>query len=80
MLASLLELSRLDWSVPDFSTLSYLQKSLEVVVPYRAIKEALDVPVDSTGIKMEGEREWRTRKDGGSKRRIWGKFTFGSMG
>ena len=27
--------------------------------------------MDSTGIKVEGEGEWRARKHGGPKRRVW---------
>jgi hypothetical protein len=33
--------------------------------------------VDSTGIKVEGEGEWHTRKHGGSKRRVWRKIHLG---
>ena len=60
--ASLLELSGLGWSVPDFSTLSRRQKALDVTIPYRGSKGALHLLVDSTGIKVEGEGEWHTRK------------------
>lgn len=33
--------------------------------------------MDSTGIKVEGEGEWHTRKHGGSKRRVWRKLHLG---
>lgn len=33
--------------------------------------------MDSTGIKVEGEGEWHTRKHGGSKRRVWRKIHLG---
>ncbi|KRW96754.1 hypothetical protein AQY21_07380 [Paracoccus sp. MKU1] len=75
--ASLLELSGLGWAVPDFSTLSRRQKTLEVVIPFRGSKGPLDLLVDSTGIKVEGEGEWHTRKHGGSKRRVWRKIHLG---
>ena len=35
MMASLLRLAGLDWSVPDFSTLCRRQKTLAVQIPYR---------------------------------------------
>lgn len=70
---SLLALSGLSWSVPDFSTLSRRQNSLKVTIPYRA-REGLHLLIDSTGIKVEGEGEWQRRKHGGSKRRIWRKI------
>nr|BAH90368.1 ISSpo9 transposase [uncultured bacterium] len=75
--ASLLELSGLGWSVPDFSTLSRRQKTLNVTIPYRGSKGPLHLLVDSTGIKVEGEGEWHTRKHGGSKRRVWRKLHLG---
>lgn len=75
--ASLLELSGLGWSVPDFSTLSRRQKTLNVTIPYRGSKGPLHLLVDSTGIKVEGEGEWHTRKHAGSKRRVWRKLHLG---
>ena len=75
--ASLLELSGLGWSVPDFSTLSRRQKTLNVTIPYRGSKGPLHLLVDSTGIKVEGEGEWHTRKHGGSKRRVWRELHLG---
>ncbi|MCA2008887.1 IS5 family transposase [Tritonibacter mobilis] len=75
--ASLLELSGLGWSVPDFSTLSRRQKALDVTIPYRGSNGALHLLVDSTGIKVEGEGEWHTRKHGGSRRRVWRKIHLG---
>lgn len=70
---SLLALSGLSWSVPDFSTLSRRQSTLKVAIPYRR-KDSLHLLIDSTGIKVEGEGEWQRRKHGGSKRRIWRKI------
>ncbi len=75
--ASLLELSGLGWSVPDFSTLSRRQKALDVTIPYRGSNGGLHLLVDSTGIKVEGEGEWHTRKHGGSRRRVWRKIHLG---
>lgn len=75
--ASLLELSGLGWAVPDFSTLSRRQKTLDVTIPYRGSKGAIHLLVDSTGIKVEGEGEWHARKHGGSKRRVWRKIHLG---
>lgn len=55
---SLLRLIGLDWAVPDFSTLSRRQKTLQVNIPYRGSDGPLHLLVDSTGIKVEGEGEW----------------------
>lgn len=74
---SLLRLVGLDWSVPDFSTLSRRQKTLAVNIPYRGSKGPLHLLIDSTGIKVEGEGEWHARKHGDPKRRVWRKFHLG---
>lgn len=74
---SLLQLVGLDWAVPDFSTLSRRQKTLNVSLPYRGGDGPLNLLIDSTGIKAEGEGEWNARKHGGPKRRIWRKIHIG---
>ena len=45
----------LDWAAPDFSTLSRRQKTLNVHLPYRGGTGPLNLFIDSTGIKSEGE-------------------------
>jgi len=72
--ASLLNLAGLDWSVPDFSTLSRRQKTLAVSISCRKSSEPLHLLIDSTGIKVEGDGEWHARKHGPSKRRQWRKL------
>jgi hypothetical protein len=74
---SLLRLVGLDWAAPDFSTLCRRQKTLNVNLPYRGGTGPLNLLIDSTGIKSEGEGEWNARKHGGPKRRIWRKIHIG---
>jgi len=74
---SLLRLVGLDWAAPDYSTLCRRQKTLNVSLPYRGGTGPLNLLVDSTGIKSEGEGERHARKHGGSKRRIWRKIHIG---
>ena len=74
---SLLRLVGLDWAVPDFSTLCRRQKTLNVSLPYRGATGPLNLLIDSTGIKSEGEGEWNARKHGCPKRRIWRKIHIG---
>lgn len=75
---SLLRLVGLDWAVPDFSTLCRRRRTLNVSLPHRGSKGPLNLLIDSTGIKAEGEGEWNARKHGGkhggAKRRIWRKI------
>lgn len=60
--------------VPNYSTLSRRAKSLQVTLPVlRNPGEAVHLLVDSTGLKLFGEGEWKVRKHGYSKRRSWRK-------
>ncbi len=77
MVESLLKLAGLDWPVPDFSTVSRRQKHLRVVIPYQRSRDGLHLLVDSTGIKMLGEGEWKRKKHGADYRRQWRKIHMG---
>jgi hypothetical protein len=59
---SLLQPIGLDWAVPDFSTLCRRQRTLNVSLPYRSGTGPLNLLIDSTGIKADGEGEWNARK------------------
>jgi hypothetical protein len=77
MAQSLLKLSGLDWQVPDFSTVSRRQKNLAVTIGAHPTTTGLHLLVDSTGIKMLGEGEWKTKKHGADYRRQWRKVHLG---
>ena len=77
MAQSLLELAGLDWRVPDFSTVSRRQKDLSVTIEAQPTTTGLHLLVDSTGIKMLGEGEWKTKKHGADYRRQWRKVHLG---
>jgi hypothetical protein len=77
MAQSLLELAGLDWRVPDFSTVSRRQKDLAVTIGAQPTTAGLHLLVDSTGIKMLGEGEWKTKKHGADYRRQWRKVHLG---
>jgi hypothetical protein len=73
MAGSLIRLAGLDWKVPHYSTLSRRQRSLTVTIPYRRRSGPLHLVIDSTGLKVLGEGEWKVRKHGADKRRVWRK-------
>ena len=78
LVASLLKLPDLDWPVPDYTTLCRRQKTLPVTLGGRRPSSGgLHLLVDSTGIKITGEGEWKTRKHGASYRRQWRKVHLG---
>ncbi|KAM3099120.1 IS5 family transposase [Phormidesmis sp. 146-12] len=74
---SLFELMGIDLPVPDHSTVSRRLGKLSIDLPVRAKTEARHVVVDSTGVKVYGEGEWKTRQHGISKRRTWRKLHLG---
>ena len=60
--------------VPDFTTVAKRSKTLSVALNASQVKGAVCLVVDSTGLKVYGEGEWKVRKYGWSKRRTWRKL------
>lgn len=77
LMQSIGEILRLDVAIPDYSTLSRRRATLEVVLPRTRSTEALHVVVDSTGVKVWGEGEWKVRQHGYTYRRTWRKVHLG---
>ena len=77
LVQSLLQLSGLAWSAPDFSTLCRRQLGLNVKAPYTRSQGGLYLLVDSTGIKFLGEGEWKCKKHRSERRRQWRKLHIG---
>jgi len=74
---SVLHLMASELPIPSYSTLSRRADGLAVTLPRRAKDEPLHVVIDSTGLKIFGEGEWKTRQHGVSKRRRWRKMHLG---
>lgn len=70
---SLFALIGIPLKVPTFSTLSRRGSKVKVALP-RNEKELITIIVDSTGLKVFGEGEWKVRKHGYGKHRTWRKF------
>ena len=75
---SIMKLLDVDLPVPDYSTLSRRCTTLEVTLPRRKNNQALHMVVDSTGVKVFGEGEWKVRQHGYTKRRTWRKLHIGA--
>jgi Transposase DDE domain len=67
---SLFELMGLDLPVPDYTTLCRRARTLPITLPGKA-EGPLHLVLDSTGLKVYGEGEWKVRQHGYSKRRTW---------
>lgn len=70
---SVFRMAKIDLHVPDFTTLSRRGRTLTVTLP-RIPKDAVVAILDSTGLKVFGEGEWKVRQHGVSKRRTWVKL------
>ena len=74
---SLFRMMKIDLPVPDHSTLSKRGKALKVKLPKKT-NQSLNIVMDSTGLKIYGEGEWKVRMHGVSKRRTWLKLHVGA--
>jgi len=74
---SLRELAFAELPAPNYTTLSRRAQDLRVALPVTSSGEPLHLVVDSTGVKLYGEGEWKVRKHGYSKRRTWRKVHLG---
>jgi hypothetical protein len=67
-------LMRIEVTIPDFTTLAKRAKTISVAWNASKAKGPVFLVVDSTGLKIYGEGEWKVRKHGWSKRRTWRKL------
>lgn len=74
---SMFNLMNIHLPVPDHSTLSKRGKNLKVNLPKKT-SQGLNIVMDSTGLKIYGEGEWKVRMHGVSKRRTWRKLHIGA--
>jgi hypothetical protein len=70
---SIFDLMGIALEVPHYSTLSRRAAMLRVDLARKG-KGPLNLVLDSTGLKVYGEGEWKVRKHGISKRRTWRKL------
>jgi hypothetical protein len=77
LLHSLFDLMGVDLPVPEHSTVSRRKGQLSIALPVIPKTGSVHLVVDSTGIKVYGEGEWKTRQHGVSKRRTWRKLHLG---
>jgi len=73
---SLSKLLGVELPIPDYSTLNRRAKTLKVKLP-TSDKGPIHAVLDSTGLKVYGEGEWKVRQHGYSKRRTWRKLHLG---
>jgi hypothetical protein len=72
-LRSLFQIMGVTLPVPSYSTLSRRGHTVAIRLPKQA-QGPIDLVVDSSGLKVYGEGEWKVRQHGASKRRTWRKI------
>lgn len=75
--SSLLKLMDLEISLPYYTQICRRAQDLEINIEVPKSSAPMHIVVDSTGLKIYGEGEWKTRKHGVSKRRTWRKLHLG---
>lgn len=63
--------------LPDYTTICIRAATVEAALKIIARGERVHLVVDTTGLKVYGEGEWKVRQHGASKRRTWRKLHLG---
>jgi len=74
---SIIKIMGFDVVVPSYSQICRRAVGLDVDIAVPKSKAPIFIVIDSTGLKVYGEGEWKTRKHGISKRRTWRKLHLG---
>lgn len=71
---SVFQLMDVPLTSPSYSCISKRAKTVEIEYRAKSHGPVAHVVIDSTGLKVYGEGEWKTRKHGKEKRRTWRKL------
>lgn len=74
LLDSLFTLMNVPLCAPDYTCVSKRAGSLKVAYRQPPKGKITDLVIDSTGLKVFGEGEWKVRKHGKEQRRVWRKL------
>lgn len=73
-LRSLIHLNQLEIQTPDYSTLCRRAKDLKINLGLQCSKKPKHILIDSTGVQVLGEGEWKRLKHGESRYQVWKKL------
>lgn len=71
---SLVAMLNLELAIPDFTSLAKRAAKLGINIDVTQYHGKIDLVVDSTGLKVYGEGEWKVKKHGWAKHRTWRKL------
>ena len=78
LIQSILAIMKMDLQVPSYTQLCRRQARINAFTPPTPPSESSAEPIyivlDSTGLKVYGEGEWKVKKHGADKRRTWRKL------
>lgn len=74
LVKSVMELIKLRLKVPDYTTLSRRGKKIKIELQVPKLESSRHVLVDSTGIQVLGEGEWKKMRHGECRRQLWRKL------
>lgn len=74
---SILKIMKINLPIPDYTTVSRRVRELSVDFVTMKPGEKINLILDSTGIKVVGEKEWTNHKYGTRQRKIWRKLHIG---
>lgn len=73
-LDSIFSMMKLDLRSPNYSCISKRARELDVSIRFPEKGPIKHLAIDSTGLKVFGEGEWKVKKHGHDKRRTWRKL------
>lgn len=73
-LGSLIKLNQLEIPTPDHTTLCRRAKTLKVDLGVKSMGKPRHILIDSTGVQVLGEGEWKRLKHGESRCQVWKKL------
>ena len=71
---ALAKLMNADVPIPDYTSLQKRAAALGVSIDVESLAGPVDVVIDSTGLKVFGDGEWKVKKHGAGRRRTWRKL------
>jgi hypothetical protein len=77
LVGSIVQLLGVELAVPDYSTLSRRAKTVGLPAVPASSGRAVELLMDSTGVKLCGPGEWLVEKHGAQRRRAWKKLHIG---
>lgn len=71
---ALVKLMGAEVAIPNYTSLAKRAAKMQINITVEKVSGSIDIVVDSTGLKVHGEGEWKVRQHGIGGRRTWRKI------